>query len=367
MTLGLEIRSHLLNLGNLLRTLGSLDLSHGTMDLSDAFREILAKKVPSSWDLAQLIAASYSWLSDKLSQGASKEGTRVVGTGGVKEFRSDQYRSNFANPVICLRKFLTTHLKDYLVGFYVHGSLSTLDYCDYSDLDTLMIVKKSVIENPRRLHSLQPLSLSATRFLYMVDIFQHHGHFAIAEQDLEYFPESYFPPVLFRYSTALLDVTDGVNIRQRESEIENQHALWRMCYSFRESHYRKRYPKNNYTVKSYLSRLMLLPALYLQCKGRSCYKKFSFEEASHDFDPAVWEAIKTATAIREEWQSPTLMSWYRRLLAMGCNRLMIARVGRVLSGRIPDRLERRLNGEFYENAACFAEELSSYLREGKVA
>jgi hypothetical protein len=101
-----------------------------------------------------------------------------------------------------------------------------------------------------------------------------------------------------------------------------------------------------YQVKSLLSQIMLLPALYLQARdGTAVFKKFSFDLAARDFPPATWEAMNRISAVRDHWHVE--LGGLRRL---AMTRLVTHRrlVTRWLSPRVPDDLQRRLKGNTWQ-------------------
>ena len=58
------------------------------------------------------------------------------------EFKKEDYKnkdSNYLEPILSLAKYANENLKEFLLDFIIHGSISTLDYSiGWSDLDTLL-------------------------------------------------------------------------------------------------------------------------------------------------------------------------------------------------------------------------------------
>ena len=75
----------------------------------------------------------------------------------MRSYSENNYDLKQLEPIPQLYKYTTDHLSEHLIGFYLHGSFSTLDPVEYSDLDTLMIVKKSVVNDPEKLYELREI------------------------------------------------------------------------------------------------------------------------------------------------------------------------------------------------------------------
>ncbi|NOQ55787.1 MAG: hypothetical protein GQ477_03185, partial [Nanohaloarchaea archaeon] len=47
--------------------------------------------------------------------------------------------------------------------------------------------------------------------------------------------------------------------------------------------------------------MLLIPAIYLECKGRYLYKKYSFKDAKKDFSENEWKIIEKMTEMRDKF------------------------------------------------------------------
>ncbi|GAG65040.1 unnamed protein product, partial [marine sediment metagenome] len=119
----------------------------------------------------------------------------------VKLLNSEEYLSRdpkFLRPIVDLKQFIDKHMRDSLINYFVHGSMATLDYVkQWSDVDTLLIIKKETTVNPKELLKLRRYAYESTKYFYQIDPLQHHGHFVLTEIDLLYYPQPYFPLLLF--------------------------------------------------------------------------------------------------------------------------------------------------------------------------
>ncbi|MDJ0818548.1 MAG: hypothetical protein QNJ58_20240 [Desulfobacterales bacterium] len=213
-------------------------------------------------------------------------------------------------PLFELQRYAQRHFKDFLTGFYLHGSLATMDYIpQWSDLDTLMIVSKQTIDNPQDLHELRKRAIRSHIYLYNIDPYQLHGHLLISEFDLAYYPQTFFPSVLLSYAKSFFRDVQAIEYSIRDSQGESVATFWSdAVYYF--YHQAIKYKKSgrglvwNREKKLFVHRLLTFPLFYLQTKGLHVYKRDSFDQAAADFGAEDWQIIKEATGFMNLWNSP---------------------------------------------------------------
>ena len=259
-------------------------------------------------------------------------------------------------PVAKLYRLVQDRIGRWAVDVMLHGSRSTLDTCAYSDLDTLVILRREVTTDMDRLFRAIRDLRAGLSCLYAADPLQHHGHYVIAEQDLERYPDTIFPRSLFPFATSLMN--DGEKpsfaIKPRDCRLEDRHALWSMGYGFRLAYILGKTPRTRWEFKLYLSKIMLLPAMYLQALGRSCYKRESFANARADFDEQAWSAVEDASRWRSEWRNPAVWRLGMRLARTLAVHPVLASSALNLALRgLPGRFA---GDEFYKRATLFAEQ-----------
>jgi len=226
------------------------------------------------------------------------------------ELKIEDYPVNelhYLKPLGALKTYAQNYLQEYLVGLYLHGSLSTMDYIPYwSDVDTLMILKKETIRAPKKLVELRRHAITSHKYFYQIDPHQFHGHLLISEFDFEYYPQTYFPLVLFKYSKSFFNNDQPLAFKLREYKSERIATFWSDAVSYflhvglRPKQYGK-YSMANRDRKLFFHRLLTFPLFYLQAKEIHVYKKYSFEEAKVDFEDALWKIVETATEARNQW------------------------------------------------------------------
>ncbi|MFH1774710.1 MAG: hypothetical protein ABH874_07120 [Methanobacteriota archaeon] len=210
----------------------------------------------------------------------------------------------YLKPVFIIKEHFQKNLSKELKGFYLHGSLSTHDYVKgWSDIDALAIIKKDVLESNTRLLKFRNSIFRAKSMLYLMDPFQHHGFFTIAEQEMEIYPQYYFPLELFKFATSVFDGPEELIFFERNSRIGNVRSFLRIACMLSEMPQRKNLiPKNTHHWKNYFHLLTLLPCLYLEARGEYYYKKYSFEVAKKDFSKEEWRVIEKISRIRDNWK-----------------------------------------------------------------
>lgn len=224
----------------------------------------------------------------------------------VLEIYNNKYFNNDDKLVeLTYRKLYETlkPIQKYIKTFFIHGSLSTMDYTEYSDVDTQLVLKHEVFSSISVMRKCRKYISQASVHLFEYDQIQHHSFFIISEIDLDYYPQSFLPVELLQYSTLIHgDAKFQVNIRS--SLIENMYAIWSMSYGFRQTFINKGFPNDMFSLKRYTSRLMLLPTLYLELFYETYpYKRDSFDLAKKYFSDDAWKAIEIATALRKKWIS----------------------------------------------------------------
>jgi len=210
-----------------------------------------------------------------------------------------------------MSQYINKHLKDDLLGAYVHGSLGNYDDIAYSDFDALVILKDEVFDTPKRLSKAALRLSKSLSIMFEFDPLQHHGWFILTETDLKSYPEHYFPLDLFRHAKSLLN-KKGLELEfsLRDCSIEVREVFDNMANNIIRKIDTKDFPKNMYQLKSLLSEFMLLPVLYVHARdGKGIYKKDSFEVAKVDFEDENWLIMNEVSYIRKIWDYQAGPDW----------------------------------------------------------
>lgn len=223
-----------------------------------------------------------------------------------EEFDISDYEKNdlkYLKPLNDLKDYANKNLKQYLLGFYIHGSFATKDYIKgFSDVDTLSVISCKTIDNPDALLELRKKIYFMRYFFYQMDPLQHHGSIIISEYDLKNYCQAYFPVQIFKYVKSFFKEDAIQEFRVRDFSSESLEELFWFVNYFRKLSTEKKFNLGSYETKTLLHSVTLFPTIYLAAKGILVYKKFSFDIAKKDFSRQEWKAIETVSSIRSCWK-----------------------------------------------------------------
>ena len=254
--------------------------------------------------MAELISQAYGKLEIMASELRIAKQRCVIDTWkpfDMKKYK--EYDPAYLRPVIDFKKFINKDMSEYLVNAFIHGSLSTFDYKKgFSDFDTLLIVKQSVVDNVDKLLNLRKLYSSSIGYLFALDPWQHHSHFVICQYDMNFYNQAVFPLTLFKYSTGLLENTThnaGLSFSLRNDVLECKYAFWSRIAEFRDICLNNRYPQTFFAFKRLIAVVLLLPCLCLGLDRQHTYKKYSFGKVRTQLHIQPWEVIDGMTIVRD--------------------------------------------------------------------
>ena len=276
-----------------------LFLDKNGYDFSSSIRKY--KDKIKSKDFAVILSSLY----EDYSSIKSKKTTQIK-KPECEELDLSAYKKsdlNYLSTLNKLKNFANDKLKQYLLGFYLHGSLATRDYVKgWSDVDTLSIISKKTISNPNALLELRYRFYYMRYFFYKIDPLQHHGSTIMSEYDMENYCQAYFPVTIFKHAKSFFkdDKVSKFNARDFSSEALRS-LFWHVSY-FRKINSTKFNP-GSYETKTLLHYITLFPAIYLQAKGNPMYKKFTFDVAKEDFEKEDWQIIDDISSMRRDWKS----------------------------------------------------------------
>jgi predicted nucleotidyltransferase len=300
---------------------------------------LVSKRYAHMWDVKQVISEHSLFKQCCLVSSAVPEEIQIPYSAGKNKY------------VIRMIEALEP-LEDDLLGAYIHGSLGTYEEITYSDFDALVVIRDSALESEDRLSRLAIKLGSLQKIMLQHDPLQHHGWFVLVETDFSFYCDAYFPRELFRHAKSMLqNHGTKIQITTRDSSVESLDIFMSLCNSISLRIDRGDYPRALYELKSLLSEVMLLPALYIQLRdGNAVYKKYSFDLARADFTENSWEIMDRISAIRAGWNYA--VPWHRTI-----SRTLpapLSRIGmRYLSPSIPDALSVHLNKKFYSDIVQF--------------
>jgi hypothetical protein len=326
--------------------------------LASAVQYVLLKDRVGELDWAQVISVGYR-TAEALFRALPEDGLRVQDLVPPEPIDARAYQGNdavYLAPVVGLDQYAKRALTADLAGFFLHGSLATLDYAqDYSDLDTLMVLKRATVNEPERLVAFARRYRTSLTFLYRFDPLQHHGHIVATEIDLDCYADCFFPLSVLHYARSLGGSWASRVVRYRDDSEEMAAEFSRVCEVFAHRAADGYRPSDPFELKNFLSELMLLPALYCQCLGTPCYKKFSFDRARPDFPDADWKVMEDATHVRSGWRYGRKTDGWAGLPSRWLGSVQILKAqGKNRSSRVMARSADLLGPDYVQAAARLA-------------
>ena len=282
----------------------------------------------------------------------------------LKPFNEADYKCGgaYLEPVLALQYFAATHLSDLVVGAYLHGSMSTLDYVvGSSDLDALVVIKQKTIADADRLLLLRRHLIYTLRWFYRIDYSQHHGYAVLSELDLRFYAESLFPSVLFPYLTPLTG-TSSVTVRRRYKQGDPTAACRRTAAYIRKMSATPENLSGWFSLKLYLQNVLRLPTLYLQAKGTPVYKRDSFTLARPYFSDDAWNIVQKASQIRSLGLQKSLVTpKIDNLLTRLPNPWLASLIHRKVRNQVPNQVYAVLGDNWQVEAMSFVNEIEAKL------
>jgi len=252
-------------------------------------------------------------------------------------------------------------MQDDLVQAVVHGSLATGEEIPYSDFDGIVILKDETVSDAGRLAAAAQRLSRSRRIMLGMDPLQHHGWYVLSESSLARFDESRFPSILFERCRSLVPSLPAGITWCSEGPPADRQAFHAYCRNLSARLARPHPARNLYTLKSILSRFMLLPSLFHEAKHQaSIHKKESFTAVREDVPQARWEVMDAVSHLRLAWPAAESMPYRRQLsdLYFLHHRLLTA-----FYPAIPRAMDRELRGGLYVEMAIFAETLAREIPE----
>lgn len=205
----------------------------------------------------------------------------------------------------------------------LHGSLATDDWTGYRDADLLLLVPVATAGDAAALGTLRRAMGPLRRALFAFDPLQHHGVFAIADDELVAWPEHFLPVAVLRRALDLGG--DGVSLLLRpQHDLAAARAEFDWAIDYFEA---ASLPTDAYGWKAFASVLMLVPALFLAARGEPCWKADSFARVAPLVPADAWWPQQWAATLRASFRDPT-PDWARSLLGIAPEPRLLAQLVR---------------------------------------
>ena len=271
-------------------------------------------------------------------------GTRHEPTSNVQPFDIDAYprgSRGHLRPLEDLRSQLLEGAGK-INAAYLFGSHATGDYIPgWSDVDALLILSSTCFRSAKSLRETKQFIAGLQKYLYRLDPLQLHGIFVLTWADLNWYPQHYFPLILFETSKSLLGSDQSVGWITRDDASERLDVFTSQVQYFRELRSSNDVPINHVDRKLFFHKTFSFPLYFLQAVGTHCYKRESFEIVRAMYPDFGWECL----------DGPT--NWMRSRPNLVGLETVIER----LFGASPTKRARLLQSSLYRGASRFRKPL----------
>lgn len=184
----------------------------------------------------------------------------------------------------------------------LHGSIASEEEVAYSDFDGILLISDNRLENPYSIESLIEILQKTELMMLQQDALQHHGWNIIMESELADYPDSELPIVLLENSKVVYPSRKiSIYYNLSEQKCNYRKSLLELCSSLTSKAESNSPSRSFYHFKSWVSQLLLLPAVYLQAKNnKPVYKKESFARL-HELPSSAATIIRQYSQLRSQW------------------------------------------------------------------
>jgi len=187
----------------------------------------------------------------------------------------------------------------YLDTAILHGSCSSMDYTNFSDVDLLLVVKDNTLNNPHSLLSLRKILVSGRKYLDLFDPLNHHGFMINSAMDFRYYQKDFLPLPVLVGATRFIQPERRLMLRAVKSPDNRRfyiNRLKRNCRALIEEN-----PKGLYQMKDLLSLCFNNIILYFQIKGKAGNKRRLIELMKKEMDSKERETLEILSEKRISW------------------------------------------------------------------
>jgi hypothetical protein len=186
---------------------------------------------------------------------------------------------------------------EHVVELVLFGSHARGGTTGFSDVDAILVISDAAAEEPASLRVLRRKVLSAQRAVLAYQPMQHHGFEVATPRLLGSARDSIGLP------RAALEVTRslfGRPVSARLNHLQPAAAAGLLAALLHSVATPSSWPSHPWSLHRLVSMFELIPAAYLQTRGRAVPKAESFAEARSDFG-ADWWPYDVLSEVRDSW------------------------------------------------------------------
>jgi hypothetical protein len=213
-------------------------------------------------------------------------------------------------------------IESHIENVVLTNSLVSLDYKKgYSDVDAIVFLKRDAFESIGALKEVKKTISQLLKQVYLFDPFQHHCFYVMNQVDLSFYPQAFYPTILFEHSVNLIDKDSKLSYHFREDNTEKKLALYKVLNVLTNYTEQKDAAFQNLArLKHFVSNITLLPVFYIQMVNGYIYKRDAFEQIGEYFEDL--SMFKMAEKIRSEFPYKRLVKSFPSFLHPSINSLM---------------------------------------------
>ena len=237
----------------------------------------------------------------------------------------------------------------------VHGSVATNEVIAYSDFDGLLVVKDNFISSKK----LEKFKTESMKLILEFDPLQHHGWFQIRESQLKDYPQYYLPYEILENSKLIIPKQAflELNLTINKDDVDYKRSLKQLIGSINIQSRSNFESVRIYDLKSFLSKVMLLPSMYYAAKyNKGIFKKESFTVVKNDFMADEWSCMDKASFIRYNWNYSLIP--IQKFIMTRPEKLFRRLTKKYVSPRISDDILKELDANFFKSLNLFIEKIN---------
>jgi len=247
--------------------------------------------------LAKKIVKNFNLFKKKENNLKSPKTNKILISKKIHKKKFLSHNKKFKNKIFyILKKFDTLFFRKYFKFFLLHGSFVTDDYVEnWSDIDTLVVLKVNVFKDFNILINLRERILSIYLEFLKISPFQHHGLIFVNEIDLNNYSDNFIPIEALKFNLNIFNNSKiffkKINNKNNNNSYKN--LITRLQFvkkSLKKGYYdhhvlnKKKLSvplkENEETLKQFFCHvgfMINLPILFFTSIGKSVHKKKSFK------------------------------------------------------------------------------------------
>lgn len=200
-----------------------------------------------------------------------------------------------------------------LQNIIVQGSYGDFTNNNYSDLDIILYLEQSVVENRKERRQLRRvIQKKLLPFIYSIDPLQHHGVFLLWPKLCNCYVQSILPLVVYSKAWSVRKFEAGFRCTAQNTPSRTPSLIQTILKESKSLGV----PINFFYVKRLTSHIMMVPCLNFTDLGIYLHKASSFEPFIQKY-PKTEQLLADVTAIRNRWPQKPLPVFLMSLFNIG--------------------------------------------------